>query len=94
MAKDNDNGFSSGMLGLMFGFVAGAVAVILADPENREKVVQTTTKVAGKAKETIVTVAETIKEGSDKMNNTVKAKIAEIEEAVDTEIDKTEKKEV
>lgn len=94
MARDNDNGLNSGMLGLIFGFVAGAAAVILSDPDKREKVVQTATNLASNAKGTIADVAEQIKENSQKINETVQSKVSQIEKAVDKEIEKTENQEV
>lgn len=90
MARDNNDSFSSGMLGLIFGFVAGVAAVILSDPENRQKVVKATSSMANSAKDTISTVADTIKENSEKLNTAVQNKVDEIDQAVTNEIEKTE----
>jgi gas vesicle protein len=89
MSRENNSGFSSGMLGLIFGFVAGAVAVILSDPDNRDKVKSKSTEFASKARESVSTLADSIKEGSQKVNDAVQHKVTEIDDAVTKEIDKT-----
>jgi len=94
MARDNNSGLNSGMLGLIFGFVAGAATVLLSDPDNRQKVVKTANDLTTNAKDTVSGIAETVREGSKKLNDKVQSKVTQFEEAVDKKIEETENKEV
>ncbi|MDQ3098386.1 MAG: YtxH domain-containing protein [bacterium] len=79
MSRDydrSDNSFQSGVFGLVLGFLAGAAAVILSDPEKREKVKEKTAELVDKTKTTVLPtvidkIAETVREKTDKIQEDI-----------------------
>jgi gas vesicle protein len=92
----NDNSFQVGVLGLLFGFVAGAAAVILSDPDKREKVKEKATEVLdqgrGTTLEAVNSIASTIKDKTNHINKVTNSVVDQVEELIENEINKTEKK--
>lgn len=90
----NDNSFQIGILGLVFGFIAGATAVILSDPDKREKVKEKATEVLDQTKtttiDTVNTLADTIKEKTETVRKSVNDAVSQVQNSVESEIKKTE----
>ncbi len=94
-----DNSFQSGVFGLVLGFLAGAAAVILSDPDKREKVKEKTAELIDKSKTTVIpavvsTLTDTVKEKADQLQDTITEKVSQAENKVNDEIDKINNKEV
>ncbi len=101
MSRDfdrSDNAFQSGVFGLVLGFLAGAAAVLLSDPDRREKVKEKTSELVDKTKTSVLPavskLADTVKEKSDQLQEALSDTVAKAEEKIDQEIQKTENKEV
>jgi len=97
MSNDRkDNSFQVGVMGLMFGFLAGAVAVILSDPDKREKVIDKAAEVFDTTKtttiDTVNTLASTIKDKTEQMRKTVTEVVENAEKTLEQEIENIDKK--
>jgi gas vesicle protein len=78
----------------MLGFVAGAAAVILSDPDKREKASELIDKTKMSALNTVNKVADTVKEKTNDLQSQITDTVSKVEDAVKAEIEKTENKEV
>jgi gas vesicle protein len=92
--KNNDNSFQMGLFGLTIGFLAGAAAVILSDPDKREKAAEILDKTKTNTLNTVNKLAETVKEKTDQIQSQITEAVANAEDTVNSQIDKIENKEV
>ncbi len=98
MSRDydrQDNSFQTGVFGLVLGFLAGAAAVILSDPDKREKVKEKTAEIVDKTKTTVIpavvsTITENIKEKTDQLSDSINKTVSKVENSVNGEIEKIE----
>lgn len=96
MSEDNKNSSKAGMIGLAIGFAAGALTVLLSDPDNRKKVKDTTGELldttVDTTRSTVEKVAGKVKDTADKVQTRVKASVDNAAKSVKAEIDEVEDK--
>lgn len=94
MSDSGRRGSGITLMGLVLGFAAGALTVLLSDPNNRKKVKEKTDEMLdqgiSKSSTTIEKVAEKAKEAVDKLQETVHTTADKTVKKVKGEIDKTE----
>jgi chemotaxis regulatin CheY-phosphate phosphatase CheZ len=90
----DDNSFQLGFMSLIVGFVAGAAAVILSDPDKREKVVEIVDKTKATTLNTVNKVAEAVKDKTGNLQSQLNDVVTKAEDVVNKEIDKIESKEL
>ena len=94
MSDDRKRSAGMTFLGLAVGFAAGALTILLSDPDNRRKVKEKTDELMEqgkeKTKETVDKVAIKLREATDKVQQKVHEVADKTQVKVKKEIDKTE----
>jgi gas vesicle protein len=95
MHNENNNRTKIGFISLLLGFIAGALLVILSDPDNRKKLKEKSDELMDntkdKSKDLIGNIATTVKTSAEKVQQKVQSTLDHATETIDAEIEKASK---